>query len=183
MDSFSAVEAAGIGAYQRITGIPLNVEVEKTRSGGWNVWGTIEGDERPSVIRVVHADGLSMDNVLVALPKPLRGQGLGTKIFAAQVGAAKACGVLRFYADAAGSARDTSRYNGFYTWAVLGYDGWTYVRRTPRGLSGKRRVSEILNVEGADWWLSNGEKFDGEFDLRAGSYSMRTLERYLAARS
>ncbi len=63
--------------------------------------------------------------------------------------------------------------NGYYTWARLGFDGKV------DGPNGKVKVSELMKTKsGREWWLENGDSFNGEFDLSVGSLSSRVLKAY-----
>jgi len=111
---------------------------------------------------------------------------LGIKMFVNQVQAAKKLGFKSFDVDAAGS-KQSSRYNGYYTWARFGYE--------PNGWSGKE-IAENLQIagrkekdlwtlmstkEGQEWWKEEGESWSGLFYLQEGSRNLQRLKEYAAA--
>jgi hypothetical protein len=118
------------------------------------------------------------------------GNGSGTKVFTRQVAAAQKIGATRIVTSAARS----SSYNGYITWAKLGYDGkipWSAIgrsvkdedRATLEKFNHLTKVSELMATrEGAKFLEKHGGSWSGEFDLREGSYSMNTLREYLATR-
>lgn len=139
------------------------------------------------MIRVFHpsnpdGSGPYIENYVFNLNKT--GTGLGSKVFADEVERAAAAG-FKFIRTYAGKGdvdeedpRHKSEYNGFYTWARLGYDGKV------RGPKGDVMVSELMKTkEGRDWWLENGHAFEARFDLREGSLSRRVLAEYIKARA
>lgn len=107
--------------------------------------------------------------------------GIGTRIFASQVEAARQLGLQRIEVYAAGSAG--SDYNGYYTWARLGYRAplkADEMGRLPAELRGARDVGDLMaTAAGRDWWRKNGSGRAMSFDLGAGSESLRHLQAYL----
>ena len=110
--------------------------------------------------------------------------GVGTRILAHQVRAARALGVAYLAADAEGSP--TGTFNGYYTWARLGFNGDVpagVARALPQQF---RDVTDLLDLldrpGGATWWRANGRSFFGTFDLSDGSRSLRVLADYTSGK-
>jgi hypothetical protein len=121
--------------------------------------------------------------------KANRGSGIGTRLFAAQAEGAARQGVDRIETFAAGVGKEhptwskKESYNGFYTWARLGYNipiKEPVQKRAERaGFSGVKDTHDLFSRPGgAAWWKEHGEENKGVFDLRAGSTSMQVLEAY-----
>ncbi len=133
------------------------------------------------------SDGvLRLKNDILEMAQGETSKGLGTRVFATQVEQATKLDVKYIETLASGDPQST-RYNGYYTWARLGYDGdTTFQVREAAELAGFGRpklVSEILSQEGgAAWWKANGTSFDGVFDLTEGARSQRILSKYLELR-
>jgi hypothetical protein len=118
-----------------------------------------------------------------------RGKGIGTKMLAEQVESAAANGFHSIETQAIGTADKKSGANGYYTWAVLGFDGkipgapgeWPHKGNLKgRGPNGETTVHEVLSKPGGvAWWKQHGESFSGEFDLTEGSVSRQVLAEYL----
>lgn len=146
---------------------------------------------------VVQNDHFAIEATLPdGTPNPLKGKGAET--FATQVQALQALGVSRIETLAAGSGGHFSRgapawegrFNGYYTWARLGYDGDVPERTLgalPPGL--KARLGDRPTVQGLlalpgglEAWKEYGDEFEGTFDLTPGSNSVRALEAYMKER-
>lgn len=112
------------------------------------------------------------------------GTGVGTSVFAYQVRAAGAAGVTQIGTTAARSAS----FNGYYTWARLGYDApmsGAVAGRASRAVGYRvSRVSDLMRTpQGRQWWRSNGTTRSMTFDPRPGSASRQRLEDYRAERA
>lgn len=122
-------------------------------------------------------DRLFIRNVIFEISGSAQGQGLGAKIFERQVDAASRLGVEYISAD----CHRGPGFNGYYTWARFGYDG-----DLPEDLATEtnlKRISELMATSaGRELWKARGESFEGVFDTRPGSASMKTLHAYLAER-
>lgn len=142
--------------------------------------------------RDVETHRLVMQNDNITVREGERGQGVGTRIFARQVAALSSLGVteIRTVASGVGPAYGMSGgYNGYYTWARLGYDApfsWqdyahgALPAAIPRSVRAARTIQSLVrSVQGRDWWREHGRTFDGVFDLTASSPSMRALRAYL----
>jgi hypothetical protein len=81
------------------------------------------------------------------------------------------------------------RWAGYYVWPRYGYDGpiphysvkslpqW---KDLPEHLQEAKNVSELMvDPVGRKWWQTHGDAIDVVFDLKADSYSMKTLNSYL----
>jgi hypothetical protein len=131
----------------------------------------------------VHMDELILD---IDLEK---GKGKGTEIFSNQVTKLKDLG----YKDIELTAAKSNIYNGYYTWAMLGFevsskieleDFKSLVRNTknPR-IQNCRKLSELVSFkEGAEFWKKNGFQFEGKFDISEKSNSMKLLNNYIEKR-
>jgi hypothetical protein len=110
--------------------------------------------------------------------------GIGTRLLAHQVRAARTLGVAYIATDAEGSP--TGTLNGYYTWARLGFNG-DVPAAVARGLPvAFRDVIDVLDLVdrpgGAAWWKANGRSFFGVFDLADGSRSLRVLVDYTSGK-
>lgn len=107
-------------------------------------------------------------------------EGLGTRVFATQVHAARDLGIGTIELDASRGAG----VNGYYTWPRLGADADLYTAersRLPAGLAGATRISDLMRTQpGRDWWKANGVSMDVVFDTSPTSLSSKILSGYLA---
>jgi hypothetical protein len=106
------------------------------------------------------------------------GPHLGFQSFRSQIDAATKFGYKRITNHAVGSGtnqegQDTTGSNGFYTWARFGFEGEVM------GPQGVVKVSSLMTTPaGRTWWRTNGEAFEGTFDLNPNSLSMRVFSEY-----
>jgi hypothetical protein len=118
----------------------------------------------------IYADFIRLENT---------GTGAGLKIFASQVENATKLGFSSIRNEAARS----STYNGYYTWARLGYNaklGHAIRDRLPSNLKGARSIHALFKTEaGRSWWKENGTSLNMRFNLNPGSRSQRVLAAYL----
>jgi GNAT superfamily N-acetyltransferase len=109
-----------------------------------------------------------------------RGKGLGLKILTQQVEEGAKHGFQYIETHATGlpaplGGRPEFYRNGYYTWAVMGFDG--VPERT--GPNGEKWISEIIEAPGGPaWWKANGSEFMGTFLLQNSSKSRRVLDGY-----
>lgn len=122
---------------------------------------------------------------------PGQPKGSGTKIFTNQVTQFKKMGYERLYTHAAGHMNSPD-FNGYYTWARLGYDFKNKYdeetmleriqkrnRNNDKQLNQVKSLPQLMSFEkGRKWWREFGFPFDGVFDMRDGSKSMLTLQKY-----
>lgn len=136
-----------------------------------------------SADRTIHGGAskyISNDRLVVS--KSMRGQGIGTALLATQVRKAEELGFSHIETHA---VRDDG-WNGYYTWARLGFDApIMHVDDKPiRDLlraRGVERISDLMKTpDGREWWMKNGGSYKGEFDLTPGSLSRRVLDAYAA---
>lgn len=119
--------------------------------------------------------------------KGKRGGGVGTTVFASQVKHAAAMGLESISTEAVGSSGDPD-YNGYYTWARLGYDARLDTTSVSMGrlranFPDAEKISDLMKTpEGRAYWKENGGGFSGIFDLREGSQSRKVLDAYVAAK-
>lgn len=117
----------------------------------------------------------------------------GADLLANQVRALKALGVDRIETNAAGNATSAAigGYVGYQVWPKLGYDGPInpyYLRLMPPALQEQmgdsNRILKLYETKaGQEWWAENGSSINLTFDLKDGSDSLKTLEKYLANRT
>jgi len=106
------------------------------------------------------------------------GEGMGTEILARQIQAARNAGVSKLRTEAARA----ENYNGYYTWARLGYDAKLpdYAKQEFPKLD---KISDLMMTEkGRSWWKKNGKTIDMDFDLDPNSRSSKIFESYLSAK-
>jgi hypothetical protein len=120
---------------------------------------------------------------------------LGLKAFAREVQFAHELGVQEIETNAHRNKHDLDpdtgkeKWSGYYVWPRYGYDGPLNVTQRERLKSGSAKdqpfanakdVSEVMaSKEGREWWMKNGSGIDVTFDLKKGSYSLKTLNKYL----
>jgi hypothetical protein len=103
------------------------------------------------------------------------------------VAQARAAGFSQIKTNAAGDI-DDPKYNGYYTWPLLGYDqpivGLPQENEIRQLFPQAKTIQDLYeSPSGRDWWFVNGSWLtQAKFDLRDGSRSMRVLERYLNER-
>lgn len=118
-------------------------------------------------------------------------KGQGAALFARQAAALQAAGVSRIVTTAAGSFNNQFGFNGYYTWARMGYDGavphgtWDNL---PQGMRAKmgasRSVQDLMALPGGkEAWKQHGATFKGTFSLRHGSRSQKVLAAYMKERA
>lgn len=148
-------------------------------------WRQIHLDEEGKI--VVH-------NQFLALNDEAQGKGFGLEFFVRQVEGNAYYGIDRIETQAQGSF-DDPQFNGYYTWARFGYDGYLsflHHRRFDKLFSDGvtdietwdgMRVSDFMKTaEGRDVWKQHGSTIELAFDLKEGSLSRQVLESYRAAR-
>lgn len=114
------------------------------------------------------------------------GTGLGTVLFKQQIDQAAAIGVKRIETVAAGNKG--GKYNGYYTWPRLGYDGDLepgHIQQLERGgLKNARKykkLSQLLKTDaGKRAWEQHGSGIRVSFDPKEGSKNRKVLDEYLA---
>jgi phage gp29-like protein/GNAT superfamily N-acetyltransferase len=136
-----------------------------------------------SADRTIHnGDSKYISNDRLVVTKSLQGQGIGTALLAAQVRKAAELG----FSHIETRATRNDGWNGYYTWARLGFDApIIHVDDKPiRDLlraRGVERISDLIKTpDGREWWMKNGGSYKGEFDLTPGSLSRRVLDAYAA---
>ncbi|HUW55585.1 MAG TPA: hypothetical protein VMZ92_03045 [Planctomycetota bacterium] len=155
------------------------VEIEVRLGGGWpdsavGVHTTFPGGAGESY-RII--DGLIIHNQDMGVSSRMQGKGIGTAVLATQVETASRLGFKEIRVIAAGGPSRRGSTNGYYTWALLGFES---ERRRPGPDNGRpESVQTIMRRPGGPaWWKENGESFFGRFDLSPGSTSMRVFEEY-----
>ncbi len=134
-------------------------------------------NENASALRYLYRDlagKLVLENANIEVAEDRRGKGIGASILEQQVRAARDLGVDRIETE----ANRGSSFGGYYAYARLGFDA--ELPPDIQAATGYRRLSELMATpQGAAWWKEHGRTFKGVFDLSPGSYSRRTLDRYL----
>jgi hypothetical protein len=110
----------------------------------------------------------------------------GNEVFKEQVETAIKNGFKRMITHAAGS-KDDKEYNGYYTWARLGYEPKKTDRKVNKVIElfnkkynqDAKSLRDVMDTKsGRDYWKDNGVDFEGTFDLNPNSYSVKTLRKY-----
>jgi hypothetical protein len=130
---------------------------------------------------------LKVANQYFRLGDAMKAKTSGTEIFAAQVEGLRKLGVDRIETMA---ARQDGKggYNGYYTWARLGYDApfRTKVASAPPAVLAARTLHEVMSTaEGREWWKLKGRSFQGTFKITptGDSPSERMLHAYRQERA
>ena len=110
-------------------------------------------------------------------------KGLGLKSVVRQIVAARQLGIERIEMFALGDANDPE-YNGYYRWAVYGYDAKLTLReqsllRLDPDLLGAQTVNDVMRRNGKMWWRTQGSARKMIFDLSRESSMMDILRGYL----
>lgn len=117
-----------------------------------------------------------------------RGSGFGTRFIAREVAAAERLGIKRIVIDTAAGGPNSTAYNGYYTWPLLGFDVPVKRLHTQLAFAELRErwpdaeyLSDIMKTpEGRKFWKEKGAGIFGmEFDVTPGSRSRRVLDAYL----
>jgi 8-oxo-dGTP pyrophosphatase MutT (NUDIX family) len=161
-----------------------------------------EGDSKNYEIRAISQDCFSKRNFRVAdkrvlmqefllNPEMEKAKGTGSKIFFNQVTEFKKAGFEGLETEASRS----DVYNGYYSWAILGYEInpenqsqiEQFSKLTQQSDNEKikscKTLSELVSFkEGADYWKEEGFTFDGVFDMKDNSTSMKMLNSYVQRR-
>jgi hypothetical protein len=167
---------------------------------------TVDPEENPGVVGL-HVDNDQMYMVRYLHPEEgyienseftakTTGTGLGSKVFSAQVEEAAASG----YREIRTFAMRSSGYNGYWTWALFGYNAplseifyessvtkegdVVYNALKKLGVDPVNgSLHDIMSTqEGRDWWQANGKSFNGVFDLSEDSKHREILNGYMAGR-
>ena len=122
-------------------------------------------------------------NEFILNPDLDKSKGTGSNIFNNQVQSFKKLGFLKLKTSAAKG----ELYNGYYTWARLGYTTSEVLlyniinnRSDDKEIKSVNSLPELMSFQkGRDFWRKNGTAFDGEFDLSDDSQSMFILNTYM----
>ena len=135
------------------------------------------------VVRISHAGGglvLTVEALHIHSPS-MQGRGLGLSIFARQLQTARRLGIKRIETKAGRRGNE----NGYYSWPRYGFDGplprWLISRLPPPLLFAQSILDIMDSPMGRQWWLLYGGTVDVVFDVRRGSRSSRTFDRYIHA--
>ena len=161
---------------------------------------TVEGTGKHIVgmTRKIHMRGGEPDYIYNSYFKlaPSAPKGMGLRMFATQVAAARDAGFKFLKVQAAGSGpwRD-EQFNGYYVWPRFGYDGevgnYLFERMSD---SVKKEVKKIRSTapvdlrfldlmeagqETRDWWKDHGVEEDLKFNLTPNSRNLNYLTDYV----
>jgi hypothetical protein len=173
--------------YIAIAGIPKSfkgdVEIQYQSYGVVNV----NIRDRDIVMqREINITNKTIYNAYFSIPKDSKLKGQGAKIFSNQVKAAQKAGFDKINVSAAGSKNDRT-YNGYYTWARLGYrpnnsmqEVASIFRDTGRNYGTWENM--MKSKQGVADWKEHGSSWRGSFDLKKGSYSDKALKEYLKSK-
>jgi hypothetical protein len=129
---------------------------------------------------------VTIENSFLSVEASQQGNGIGTKMFVTEVDQAAALGVSKITTDAA----QGMGFNGYYTWARLGYDKPLHsYSRKPEWAPDVSSMIDLMAIpatadhpSGASWWKANGREWSATFDLTPGSRSLQILHAYADAR-
>lgn len=170
----------------KASGIPYDFEGEaevKEILGSIYIYADGEG---LAMNRIIELEGNYIKNDYFRIEENSRYKGQGAQIFNNQVEEAAKQGYKYIKTSAAGG----KGYNGFYTWARLGYEPEDYYTKnkflpyykkfnTKFGTNVKDFKELIGTKTGQEWWKGNGIGWNGAFKLEEGSYSRKTLKNYI----
>lgn len=168
----------------KLAGIPEDLK----GSAEFNFWGGKEVrvfiDSNGIVMnRIINVKENWIKNDLFTINNNSIYKGKGAEIFGNQVKEAQKAGFSKIKVNAAGN-KNSSMFNGYYTWARLGYkpDYPTYhldrikdVTGRDYGTWGNMMKTSIGRAD----WKEHGRAWNGSFDLKNNSYSDKTLKAYL----
>jgi len=135
-----------------------------------------------SLERRINLEEKTIYNSYFEIDNSSKYKGQGSKIFKDQVDYAINDGFKYIETEAAGG-----NYNGYYTWARLGYlpkfqkEVEPYIEDFNKKYGTNiKNFEELMAIkEGQEYWKNEGTTFNGICDLSEGSYSRRTLENYI----
>jgi len=170
----------------KISRLEIKQVVSATRQG---ISVKMESENVEYMSRFYDPKNKIVTNNSFSLKKSSQAKGLGTNIFNSQVDKYREKGYKTIKTRAAKSDEPGEEYNGYYTWARLGYDmGKNNVTEFSNLISESKNekiksvesVSELMSFsEGREFWKENGFEFDGEFDLSKDSKSSFMLDKYM----
>lgn len=146
---------------------------------------TVTGEGGLQMVRSISRGSVSSD--LFEIGEYYKGQ--GSDIFAQMVQQARNANFSDIQTHAAGSLV-SDRYNGYYTWPLLGYDMELNDLRSTVSTAARAKFPGVNSIQdiyarpgGRDWWFVNGSGLgNAMFDLEEGSRSLAVLEGYLNER-
>jgi hypothetical protein len=185
VEDLSDLAGGGAGKSTRVqflgvgTAPPLVMEVESEYTNG-----------QTRKLKVDDDGDLYIYNSTLSL-KPDAPKGMGTRILASQVTAARALGVKYLKCEAFRNSSDPG-WVGYKVWPKMGYDGEVpegVASKVPDDLADELKeigakkpwmVSDLYTTKsGVQWWEENGDSFEAKFDLADDSHSMRVFKAYL----
>lgn len=170
------VDASDLAALSGLRDAEVKISLAPKGSIKINADADLPGGGDVSAQRMVRPgdDGPWLENQIIKISKGAQGKGYGTSFFLQQVEVAQRLGLREIQAYAARG----SDYNGYYTWARLGYDG--PLPEDLQTLTGLRTILELMRTkEMQELWRKEGEGFEATFDLRPGSESLKRLAEYV----
>ena len=183
--------------FAKIAGIPddFKGEVTITASDKTPIISVRAFNDKITMTRTMNESTKVIDNKYFKIkskedengkPIPNSASYSGNEVFKIQVEAAIKNGYKRMITHAAGSKGD-KEYNGYYTWARLGYEPKKtdkYVNKIIEKYNKTYKqnatsLGEVMSTQtGREYWRENGIDFEGTFDLKPNSYSVKTLRNY-----
>jgi SPP1 gp7 family putative phage head morphogenesis protein len=175
----------------RIAGVPHDIkgkaDIEYYKS---NAEVRFKG-EGVIMTRVIRYEEKTIDNEYFRIAQDSAYKGKGAQIFKSQVDHATRAGYKEIKTAAAGSAKESKTFNGYYTWARLGYVP-TKDKQYGKSISeaignfndehgtNAKIFEELMGTKtGQEFWKNKGFPFNGKFDLQKNSYSQTTLQNYI----
>ncbi len=146
-------------------------------------------DNSFKMIRIIDTKNKEITNEYFLIKDESKYKGQGANIFNQQVQFASKEGYSTIFTSAARG----DRYNGYYTWARLGYDTNSNYDLKKIGVliedfnttnkTDVKTFRELLSTKtGQEFWKKEGFSFEGTFDLSENSKSMITLKNYIDGR-
>lgn len=138
------------------------------------------------ISRIFRFDERTIVNQYFEIENPeLRSRQIGTKIFCSQVYQARKEGFDRLIIWATGNHEQILHWNGYITWAKLGYtlseeSRIKFIQCMNKLNREESSLKELLSTkEGEKIWIENGFSWDGEFLLDTNSENSKNLREYL----
>lgn len=186
---FGSISDDQAKSYMKLAGVPKNIEGTVYVSMMRNGTIAIEIDDHPDITlkRKINKDK-TIENELFVLSRSGKVKYKGRDIFKSQVDEAQKQGYKSITCVAARYNKNRDDvYNGYYTWARLGYKeknpGQTFDiinKYNKKNKTKHKELSELMSTQsGRDYWKTNGREYAAIFDLTPNSYSMNTLNSYL----
>lgn len=200
-DTLTQYAASNMEQWMKLAGIPSKIEGElSVKAYKWTndaitqFQVSFKGD---GVVMqsMVNFTTRTVNNELFKITKESKWKGRGAEIFNNQVQALAESG--KFDKIGTMAARADGQYNGYYTWARLGYNfdiskldeqdriqiNHFFNKFTTNTGAKANTLNEIMATDpGRKLWKKDGFSFWGEFDLQPNSQSRSMLKAYIDAK-